>query len=187
MNCAGFALRSCGHYRSGASQSLDQSAEFVVVAHSGERCLGIRSKPRAKLPISFGELAVLRMCCSVVLSLLVASTQWRIVLLVISVFFSSPFLTFPNSLFRCRKNDGLRGFFRGYGITTVTYGLSSGVWWQTYEHTKQFVTRGLGDEKSGELLCWFACLLLPRGFAAGFAARCATRAGLNMCFSSLQA
>jgi len=44
------------------------------------------------------------------------------------------------------KTEGFAGFYRGMGITTLTYGLSSGSWWMTYEYSKQFLG---GTEKAG--------------------------------------
>jgi len=34
------------------------------------------------------------------------------------------------------KSDGIRGFYRGFGATLLTYAPASAIWWAAYEHFK---------------------------------------------------
>ena len=38
------------------------------------------------------------------------------------------------------REEGVRGFYRGYGATMITFGISSGVYWMAYEYSKSFLS-----------------------------------------------
>ncbi|XP_019456598.1 PREDICTED: solute carrier family 25 member 44-like [Lupinus angustifolius] len=42
------------------------------------------------------------------------------------------------------KSDGIRGFYRGFGLSVVTYSPSSAVWWASYGSSQRIIWRFLG-------------------------------------------
>ncbi|KAK3212422.1 hypothetical protein Dsin_017128 [Dipteronia sinensis] len=42
------------------------------------------------------------------------------------------------------KSDGIRGFYRGFGLSVLTYSPSSAVWWATYGSSQRVMWRLLG-------------------------------------------
>jgi len=74
---------------------------------------------------------------------------------------------YKRSIDACRdiwKNEGIAGFYRGTGISAVTYGIGSGLWWLTYEHTKTALAQYEGEKRVG----WKGQAVA--GFAAGLVA-----------------
>ncbi|XP_014522876.1 solute carrier family 25 member 44 isoform X1 [Vigna radiata var. radiata] len=47
------------------------------------------------------------------------------------------------------RSDGIRGLYRGFGLSVMTYVPSSAVWWASYGSSKHYLWRILGDN-SGE-------------------------------------
>ncbi|KAL1563188.1 solute carrier family 25 member 44 isoform X2 [Salvia divinorum] len=43
------------------------------------------------------------------------------------------------------KSDGIRGLYRGFGLSVLTYSPSSAVWWATYGASQRVIWRLLGD------------------------------------------
>lgn len=43
------------------------------------------------------------------------------------------------------KHERVAGFYRGLGITAITYGIGSGAWWSIYEYTKPSLQRQFPD------------------------------------------
>lgn len=39
------------------------------------------------------------------------------------------------------KSDGIRGLYRGFGLSVITYSPSSAVWWATYGASQRFIWR----------------------------------------------
>ncbi|XP_061355149.1 uncharacterized protein LOC133299681 isoform X1 [Gastrolobium bilobum] len=43
------------------------------------------------------------------------------------------------------RSDGIRGLYRGFGLSVMTYSPSSAVWWATYGSSQRYIWRFLGD------------------------------------------
>ncbi|CAK9175783.1 unnamed protein product [Ilex paraguariensis] len=43
------------------------------------------------------------------------------------------------------KSDGIRGLYRGFGLSVMTYSPSSAVWWASYGSSQRFIWRLLGQ------------------------------------------
>ncbi|XP_065855063.1 uncharacterized protein [Euphorbia lathyris] len=43
------------------------------------------------------------------------------------------------------KSDGIRGFYRGFGLSVLTYSPSSAVWWASYGSSQRVIWRFLGN------------------------------------------
>eukprot|EP00128_Syssomonas_multiformis_P009488 Colp12_sorted_trinity150504_noHs@16526 len=54
------------------------------------------------------------------------------------------YLTTRSTISTIWREEGFKGFYTGFGATTLTYGIASGVWWSTYEGSKKQLLRGLG-------------------------------------------
>lgn len=39
------------------------------------------------------------------------------------------------------KSDGIRGLYRGFGLSVMTYSPSSAVWWASYGSSQRFIWR----------------------------------------------
>lgn len=50
------------------------------------------------------------------------------------------------------KQEGIRGFFRGFGATLLAYAPASAVWWATYERCKAIFSEQLFTDKTGDLI-----------------------------------
>ncbi|KAK9105159.1 hypothetical protein Scep_022003 [Stephania cephalantha] len=76
------------------------------------------------------------------------------------------------------KSDGLRGLYRGFGLSVVTYAPSSAVWWATYGSSQRLIWRLLGyggeDEKSNPSPWNIVLVQAAGGIAAGATASCVT-------------
>ncbi|XP_011085602.1 solute carrier family 25 member 44-like [Sesamum indicum] len=46
------------------------------------------------------------------------------------------------------KADGVRGFYRGFGLSVITYSPTSAVWWASYGASQRFIWRLLDDSIS---------------------------------------
>ncbi|KAK9114361.1 hypothetical protein Syun_021158 [Stephania yunnanensis] len=76
------------------------------------------------------------------------------------------------------KSDGLRGLYRGFGLSVVTYAPSSAVWWATYGSSQRLIWRLLGyggeHEKSNPSPWNIVLVQAAGGIAAGATASCVT-------------
>lgn len=52
---------------------------------------------------------------------------------------------------RIYHKEGIRGFFRGYVMGVVTFLPHSVVWWASYEHCKEYISKTRKDQSSNEL------------------------------------
>ncbi|KAK9741715.1 hypothetical protein RND81_03G123200 [Saponaria officinalis] len=51
------------------------------------------------------------------------------------------------------SSDGLRGLYRGFGMSTLTYAPSSAVWWGSYSITYRVIWDGIGNNcENGKIL-----------------------------------
>lgn len=48
------------------------------------------------------------------------------------------------------KSDGIRGLYRGFGLSVMTYSPSSAVWWASYGSSQRFIWRFLGHGTESE-------------------------------------
>ncbi|KAK8940693.1 hypothetical protein KSP39_PZI010396 [Platanthera zijinensis] len=48
------------------------------------------------------------------------------------------------------KADGIRGFYRGFGLSAMTYGPSNAVWWATYGSSQNIIWNLLGRNSERE-------------------------------------
>ncbi|KAL8097833.1 uncharacterized protein LOC141687358 [Apium graveolens] len=48
------------------------------------------------------------------------------------------------------KSDGIRGFYRGFGLSVMTYSPSSAVWWASYGSSQRVIWRLLGHGTENE-------------------------------------
>lgn len=51
----------------------------------------------------------------------------------------SPYKSAQDAVQTIWRKEGLRGFYRGFGATVMTYGTMSAVWWMCYENTKELL------------------------------------------------
>ncbi|KAL1812352.1 uncharacterized protein LOC108224989 [Daucus carota subsp. sativus] len=76
------------------------------------------------------------------------------------------------------KSDGIRGFYRGFGLSVMTYSPSSAVWWASYGSSQRVIWRLLGHgTESEEPSPSESTLVLVQGaggIIAGAAASCIT-------------
>ncbi|PIA57691.1 hypothetical protein AQUCO_00600427v1 [Aquilegia coerulea] len=76
------------------------------------------------------------------------------------------------------KTDGVRGLYRGFGLSVMTYAPSSAVWWATYGSSQRVIWRLLGpdtEEKEPVFGPWTVVLVQASGgIAAGAMASCIT-------------
>ncbi|TKY50151.1 Solute carrier family 25 member 44 [Spatholobus suberectus] len=73
------------------------------------------------------------------------------------------------------RSDGIRGLYRGFGLSVMTYSPSSAVWWASYGSSQRFLWRFLGD--SNELTPSLPKIILVQatgGIIAGATASCIT-------------
>ncbi|XP_047310665.1 solute carrier family 25 member 44 [Impatiens glandulifera] len=73
------------------------------------------------------------------------------------------------------KSEGVRGLYRGFSLSVLTYAPSSAVWWASYGSSQRFIWRilGAGQEYSpsqGKIVCVQAA----GGIIAGATASCIT-------------
>ncbi|XP_058070492.1 uncharacterized protein LOC131219397 [Magnolia sinica] len=76
------------------------------------------------------------------------------------------------------KSDGIRGLYRGFGLSIVTYTPSSAVWWASYGSSQRYIWRLLGygtDNEERVPSPWTIVLVQATGgFVAGAVASCIT-------------
>ncbi|XP_016182372.1 solute carrier family 25 member 44-like [Arachis ipaensis] len=48
------------------------------------------------------------------------------------------------------RADGIRGLYRGFGLSVMTYSPSSAVWWASYGSSQRFIWRALGHSAEHE-------------------------------------
>lgn len=76
------------------------------------------------------------------------------------------------------RSDGIRGLYRGFGLSVMTYSPSSAVWWATYGSSQRAIWRflGNGSESVGTPPSQWAIMLVQTGggIVAGATASCIT-------------
>lgn len=73
------------------------------------------------------------------------------------------------------KSEGIRGLYRGFGLSVLTYAPSSAVWWASYGSSQRFIWRILGDgQESGPSAGKIVCVQAAGGIIAGATASCIT-------------
>ncbi|CAL4929345.1 unnamed protein product [Urochloa decumbens] len=61
--------------------------------------------------------------------------------------------------------DGVRGLYRGFGLSILTYAPSNAVWWSTYAVAQRFLWRAVGADRSES----YASLVAVQGASAALA------------------
>lgn len=61
--------------------------------------------------------------------------------------------------------DGVRGLYRGFGLSTLTYAPSNAVWWSTYAVAQRLMWRAVGPDSSES----YAALVAVQGASAAIA------------------
>ncbi|KAJ4960212.1 hypothetical protein NE237_020122 [Protea cynaroides] len=78
------------------------------------------------------------------------------------------------------KSDGIRGLYRGFGLSVMTYSPSSAVWWASYGSSQRLIWSkilGYDTEQNKELVPSLTTIVLVQaagGIFAGAAASCIT-------------
>ncbi|CAJ1947182.1 unnamed protein product [Sphenostylis stenocarpa] len=75
------------------------------------------------------------------------------------------------------RSDGIRGLYRGFGLSVMTYVPSSAVWWASYGSSKNYLWRFFGDKSSEEGTPSLPKIILVQGtggIIAGATASCIT-------------
>ncbi|GMP28613.1 hypothetical protein CsSME_00004082 [Camellia sinensis var. sinensis] len=77
------------------------------------------------------------------------------------------------------KVDGIRGLYRGFGLSVLTYSPSSAVWWASYGSSQRLIWRFLGHgstehEESAASLWTIVSVQAAGGIFAGATASCIT-------------
>ncbi|KAE9595266.1 putative mitochondrial carrier protein [Lupinus albus] len=76
------------------------------------------------------------------------------------------------------KSDGIRGFYRGFGLSVVTYSPSSAVWWASYGSSQRIIWRFLGHgieyDKGTPSLQKILLVQASGGIIAGATSSCIT-------------
>lgn len=75
------------------------------------------------------------------------------------------------------KSDGVRGLYRGFGLSVMTYAPSSAVWWASYGSSQRLFWSllGYGNEHQGTpSLGKIVCVQAAGGVVAGATASCIT-------------
>nr|XP_019706612.2 cleavage stimulation factor subunit 50 [Elaeis guineensis] len=75
------------------------------------------------------------------------------------------------------KSDGVRGLYRGFGLSVMTYSPSSAVWWASYGSSQRIIWRLLGHGNETETVPsqWkIMCVQATGGVVAGAVASCIT-------------
>lgn len=79
---------------------------------------------------------------------------------------------------RIIKTDGIRGLYRGFGMSVLTYSPSSAVWWASYGSSQRVIWRSLGySSKDNMQMPSQGQIMLVQalgGFFAGAVASCVT-------------
>ena len=61
--------------------------------------------------------------------------------------------------------DGVRGLYRGFGLSIITYAPSNAVWWASYAMAQRFLWRVVGAERSES----YPSLMAVQGASAALA------------------
>ncbi|URD97662.1 Solute carrier family 25 member [Musa troglodytarum] len=75
------------------------------------------------------------------------------------------------------KSDGIRGLYRGFGLSVMTYSPSSAVWWASYGSSQRVIWRLLGhgnDKENVPSQSKIVCVQASGGIIAGAVASCVT-------------
>ncbi|XP_057447739.1 uncharacterized protein LOC130739465 [Lotus japonicus] len=76
------------------------------------------------------------------------------------------------------RSDGIRGLYRGFGLSVMTYSPSTAVWWASYGSSQRLLWRFLGDgdknEKDTPSLPKIIFVQAAGGIIAGATASCIT-------------
>lgn len=76
------------------------------------------------------------------------------------------------------RSDGIRGLYRGFGLSVMTYSPSSAVWWASYGSSQRFLWRFIENdvksEKSTPSLPKIVLVQATGGIIAGATASCIT-------------
>ena len=57
------------------------------------------------------------------------------------------------------KSDGIRGLYRGFGLSVLTYAPQSAVWWASYGSSQRFIWRYVALNSSFScVICWIVSL-----------------------------
>lgn len=76
------------------------------------------------------------------------------------------------------RTDGIRGFYRGFGLSVMTYSPSSAVWWASYGSSQRVIWRllGQGTDREGAAPSESTIMLVQAtgGIIAGATASCIT-------------
>ncbi|XP_057768585.1 uncharacterized protein LOC130988688 isoform X2 [Salvia miltiorrhiza] len=72
------------------------------------------------------------------------------------------------------KSDGVRGLYRGFGLSVLTYSPSSAVWWATYGASQRFIWRLLDDNNVAPTEGNIILVQAAGGISAGATASCVT-------------
>ncbi|XP_017185203.3 uncharacterized protein LOC126610315 isoform X1 [Malus sylvestris] len=77
------------------------------------------------------------------------------------------------------KLDGIRGLYRGFGLSVMTYSPSSAVWWASYGSSQRliwssFIGRGTGSEEAVPSVGKIVLVQAAGGIIAGATASCIT-------------
>ncbi|XP_022939956.1 solute carrier family 25 member 44-like isoform X2 [Cucurbita moschata] len=76
------------------------------------------------------------------------------------------------------KSDGIRGLYKGFGLSVITYSPSSAVWWASYGASQRIIWRFLGQNSASESFAPSHTQLISvqagGGIIAGATASCIT-------------
>ncbi|GER30682.1 mitochondrial substrate carrier family protein [Striga asiatica] len=72
------------------------------------------------------------------------------------------------------KSDGIRGLYRGFGLSVITYSPSSAVWWASYGASQRFIWRHLDDGIAAPNKRNIVLVQAAGGIIAGATASCIT-------------
>ncbi|KAG5223747.1 hypothetical protein OIU77_001661 [Salix suchowensis] len=76
------------------------------------------------------------------------------------------------------RTDGIRGFYRGFGLSVMTYSPSSAVWWASYGSSQRIIWRllGQGTDREGAAPSESTIMLVQAtgGIISGATASCIT-------------
>lgn len=76
------------------------------------------------------------------------------------------------------KSDGIRGLYRGFGLSVMTYAPSSAVWWASYGSNQRFIWRVVGNgtdlEKESPSQGTIVAVQATGAIIAGVTASCIT-------------
>jgi solute carrier family 25 iron transporter 28/37 len=100
---------------------------------------------------------------------------------------NSPYTGFFDACNKIAREEGLKGFYRGFGATFLTSGVASAVWWLIYENVKERLYEGQSNEQlerernASKKSLWSALVEVNRlpQLGAGYVAGSLTSALIN--------